>query len=219
MTNAGYKIVHCNSCFRKTRHNIIAVCTTIQDEIVWDDEPPLEFYYSYKMLQCRGCESVVLEREISGELLDEPQLDYFPPAVARQLPGWLKELPDDVQAKDIRELFTEIYHALNSNGTRLAMMGARALVDIFMNRTIGDVGGFREKLNELERQKYINGKNKEYLEAALEIGHATIHREFNPSLKNVNHVMNIIENLIETIVLEKQAKELKAETPKRERNR
>jgi len=56
------------------------------------------------------------------------------------------------------------------------MMGARALVDIFMTEHLGDIGGFQQKLDSLENEGYLSKVNRQVLEAALEAGHAAAHR-------------------------------------------
>jgi hypothetical protein len=50
----------------------------------------------------------------------------------------------------------ETYAALHANSKRLALMGARALVDLFMNATIGDIGGFQRKLQKLVEEGYLS---------------------------------------------------------------
>jgi hypothetical protein len=124
---------------------------------------------------------------------------------------WIYGLPVDFQA-----LIKEIYTALYANSRCLALMGTRALVDLFMNTTIGDIGGFQRKLDKLVEDGYIGKKNKEILEAALDAGHAATHRAHNPTAEDVNLVFDIVENLIQHLVLKTQSADLKKHTPKRQ---
>jgi len=114
-------------------------------------------------------------------------------------------------------LMEEVYTALQANSKRLALMGARALVDDFMNDKVGDIGGFNQKLEELEKQGLISKANRCFLDAALEAGHAVIHRGFNPKKETVEQVMDIVENLLQTYVLDEAADDLKKSTPERKK--
>ena len=94
-------------------------------------------------------------------------------------------------------------------------MGARSLVDLFMNLTIGDVGGFEQKLDRLVKAGYLSMQNRDILEAALEAGHAVVHRGHKPRTEDVNLVFDIVENMLQMLVLQKESEGLKKRTPKR----
>jgi hypothetical protein len=94
-------------------------------------------------------------------------------------------------------------------------MGARALVDCFMNDKLGDVGGFEAKLRKLVKDGYIGSKDRDVLGAALETGHAVTHRGHKPSTGQVDQVMDIVENLIQKYTLEDAADSLKSKIPAR----
>ena len=94
-------------------------------------------------------------------------------------------------------------------------MGARSIIDLFMNEHIGDIGGFQQKLNQLLKDGWISKKNMEFLSAALDAGHAVTHRGYKPSINEVNQIMDIIENLLQTQVLLSSAENLRENTPKR----
>ncbi|MNC51388.1 hypothetical protein D3C75_1006780 [compost metagenome] len=114
-------------------------------------------------------------------------------------------------------LLNEVYSALHSNSRRLAMMGARALVDVYMNDTVSDVGGFEQKLKALVVQGHISANDKDVLAAALEAGHAAAHRGHVASESEVNHVMDIVESLLQKHALKISAAELKKGIPGRDR--
>jgi hypothetical protein len=109
----------------------------------------------------------------------------------------------------------EVYAALQAGSKRLALMGARALVDLFMNDKVGDIGGFERKSAELVNQGLLSNTHQKILNAALETGHAVIHRGFNPKRDTVEQVMDIVENLLQTYVLDEAANDLKNVTPRR----
>jgi hypothetical protein len=96
------------------------------------------------------------------------------------------------------------------------MMGARALLDMVIVEKVGDVGTFADKLKKLESEKYISGKNREVLAAALDIGSAAAHRGHAAKNSQIDAVMDIVENLLQAVyVLPDMAAELKRSTPPR----
>jgi hypothetical protein len=183
------------------------------------EEPPiytLNHKDTYETLQCRGCESISLSHlhEVS---LDEEDgwerrtVHRYPPPVSRPAPKWAFTLPDKQ-----RELLNEIYASLHADGPRLALMGARALVDMVLTDKVEDVGTFKEKLKRLQDQGFVGKRNREILGAALDAGHAATHRGHRPDEKQLGDVMDIVENLLQTVyVLEVAAAKLKKTTPPR----
>ena len=89
------------------------------------------------------------------------QTQFYPPPTSRPLPRWIESL--GVEEKG---LLAEIYIAIDAGSHRLAMMGARALVDIVMNRE-GDQVSFKGGLASLERRGLIASQSRDVLSAAL----------------------------------------------------
>jgi hypothetical protein len=210
--NKSVEWVHCNQCLRKTRHEIIAFRTLEETEEL-DDNFVVDWSTTYTMLECRGCGAVVLRRRVVSHDMHVDDTDFYPPPISRQSPGWLYDLPNE-----IRDLLKETYVALQAGSKRLAIMGARSLVDLFMTATLGDIGGFQQKLEQLVEKGFLSKQNKGVLETALETGHAVIHRGHSPKADDVNLVFDIVENLLQTMVLTRKSEELKKHTPKRKSN-
>lgn len=205
--------VHCNSCGSETRHSVIAEriqhgSHTIDEELGID----ISWRTRWTMLECCGCETVCLRRAYwfseSAEYDDEV-LDFFPPPMSRRLPLWLDEL-----GQEERQLLEEVYVALQADSRRLAMMGARAVVDIVMNRE-GDQGDFGAGLDALEARGLIGTRQREVLKAALDVGHAAAHRGHRPSCEDVETVIDIVENLLQAELLGPAADDLRTRTPQR----
>ena len=141
---------------------------------------------------------------------DDVLIHHFPTKDFRPFPMWVTHLN-----KDFTELFAEIYLSLNSGSTRLPLMGARTLLDMFMIKKIGDAGTFKNKLQKLVDEKYISNSARDLLEVALEYGHATIHRGYQPSKDEINGVFDIIENILQTEALTSKTKNLKKIIPQK----
>ena len=143
----------------------------------------------------------------------ETVVRHFPPSTARRRPVWESQLPWPLQ-----HLIREIYDALHSGGRRLAVMGARTLVDMAIIDKVGDVGTFEDKLKTLENQGFVSKRNREVLDAALDAGNASAHRGYQFKPNEVNQVMDIVENLLQAIyVLQPAADKIKSVTPPRKK--
>lgn len=142
------------------------------------------------------------------------EISFYPPRIARRLPPWTGEL-----SEDIKKLLEEVYAALQANSRRLAMMGARALIDMIAVAKVGDVGGFSQKIVGLQKAGFISEKARVVLEAALDVGNAASHRGHRPEQKQVLQVMDVVENLLHATVLQKVSRSLRNGTPKRKRKK
>lgn len=216
---------HCNKCLDERNHELLHSETmTWNDEI--DQDLVIEGEDTYEMLKCCGCDNIALRHFSRSSLnLDKhgqpfTEVIYYPPAISRKEPEWLHELYDiedySLTENIIEGILREIYVALHNNSRRLATMGIRALLEHVMIDKVGDSGSFGGNLKKFGNEGYISQKQKEILEAVLEVGHAAMHRSYNPSEDELNTAISITENLIESIYVHgKRAKRVKEKLPKR----
>ena len=203
--------VHCNRCLHTTKHFVVAERKKMETEEN-DEGHETSAVWRYTMLECCGCGEATLREVFDWSDEGVEEVNFYPPQVSRQQPRWQLALP-----YELRDLLKEIYSALHSDSRRLVLMGARTLVDIFMNDKVGDIGGFAPKLDALVKDGYLSIKSKDVLKAALEAGDAAAHRGYNPKRQEVIHVLDIVENLIQSYALEESAGSLKNTTPSRQR--
>lgn len=138
---------------------------------------------------------------------------FFPPRVSRQKPAWLTQHPE---LNDYIDFFEEIYTALHADSRRLAMMGARAVIDLAVARMAGgDIGNFTVGLNELVAAKRLTEEERQLMDAAFDAGSAAMHRGHQPEADDVNTAIDIVERVVHAEVLKKKAKALADATPKR----
>jgi len=209
MTHSGKsERVYCNQCRGKTVHRLLKTA----DDVGRDDETDFQWHTTFEMLQCAGCQEVVLRRTFAFSENQEVEVRYFPPAMSRYLPKWRHSLPNSM-----RLLLEEVYRSLDSENLRLPMMGARTLVDmLFFEQLKKDVGSFKQKLEALEKKGIVSPKNREVLDAALDAGSAAAHRGHEASEYEIRAVMDIVENMLQSVyVLPKMAKNLRELTPPR----
>jgi len=173
------------------------------------------------MLECLGCNSITFRIRYMEEdqIIDDgegngvPEVveEYFPPRVSRPKPTWLPGVEWSIQ-----EVMEEVYTALHSNLRNLAGMGVRTVIDRIMTDKVGASGTFVTRLDRMVDQHLITGDQKTILDTALDVGHATNHRGMRPSARQLTTVMDIIENLLQTLyILPEQAAQLRQRIPPR----
>lgn len=206
--------VHCNTCLGDTDHWVIAKRDNLGRAKAYPDDPfceiEIDWETIYTMFECCGCHSVVLRKYYYFSEWDGADISFHPPRISRQIPIWHEQLP-----WDWKELLKECYSALDSGSGTLAVMGARALIDLFMNDSVGDIGGFARKLSELEGKGILSRVNREFIEVALEAGHAAAHRGHRLKKTEVNQVFDIVENLLQSKVLQEATASLRSRIPER----
>jgi Domain of unknown function (DUF4145) len=200
----------CRLCLRETKHAVVAsrvVQHTQQVEYMGE----VWFRDTYEMLQCGGCEVVCLRHTYDWSEDPEPEVTYYPPPVSRAKPPWRNKLPST-----LRTLLSELYAALHADSRRLALMGARTVLDMVLLEKVGDAGSFQHKLLLLEKRGYVGQRSREILAAALDAGSAATHRGYLPKMTDLQAVMDIMENVLQAVyVLEGAAAELRKTTPQR----
>ncbi|TLD68680.1 DUF4145 domain-containing protein [Phragmitibacter flavus] len=222
---------HCNQCSGDRNHFLIHYHKTARNEILSED-PPARIHGEdfYELLQCAGCESITFRHTcLQSEVTDEdgrevPSINYYPPATFRRMPTWThamtlvdgQKLAIIWLPEFVTRLIPEIYSALHSKCYALAAMGVRALLESIMIDQVGDNGSFQKQLYNLQIAGGISPRQKKIIEDTLEIGHASIHRNFSPSRLDIISSLDIAEGLIETIYInEGKAQFLKNKVPQR----
>jgi hypothetical protein len=201
---------HCNVCGHQTNHDLIAR-RVVKDSEEIDESISFWWETTSEFLQCRGCESTCL-KDITEDASGDIETRFYPPVSSRRWPKWLWKLP-----QPIAELTREVYKAIFNDSHRLVLMGARAIVEMLMLKEIGDVGTFRTKLQELENRGFISTRGRETLAVALDAGNAAAHRGYRAGVEDIEAIMDIIENLLESVYhLEKIAAQIKDHTPARQ---
>lgn len=204
------KKIYCNNCSRETKHSILSYKQKKEVE----EEGEQIFYFeedNYFLSECRGCEGITLfiESTFSG-MNDEYHSEQYPPKTIRKEPKWLHRIDGDAisfEQSDKAEVFREIYIALKNSMPRLAIMGVRALLEMVMIEVIGDHGTFNKNLSKLKDEGFISKYQFEaidkVIDKVIEAGHASMHRSYKASSSEINSIMDITENVIESIYINK----------------
>jgi hypothetical protein len=205
--------IFCNQCNHKTKHRLIYSKSYKESKFV-ETYGEVVWWTEYDMYECLGCEDITFRKKIDCSEWDplDSVIVYFPPRSARRLPNWTNKLPNDA-----KKLLEEVYTAIQADSRSLAMMGSRALVDMIIIQKVGDVGTFAKKLKKLQDEGFISERNREVLDAALDVGSASAHRGYRPDQEKINIVMDIVENLLHATILQDETVDLKNSTPKRKK--
>lgn len=207
---------HRNECGRDTKHAIVH--RAAKRRTYDDDEYSVEVGSDWTIVQCCGCEEVSMRRvdwcseDDRSEGPNPPT--FFPPRVSRRKPDWVSR---ESGVEPYQDLLEEVYTALHADSRRLAMMGARALIDMVITNTVGDQGNFGKGLDELEKRALIGKRDRKIIDAAVDAGSAAAHRGHRPKVDEVNVVIDIVERMIHAEILDAKTKELAASTPPRKR--
>ena len=143
---------HCNRCLGETRHSVVAAKKQEYNEETPDGGRGYWEITLYEMLECCGCENITLRsvHERAGDF--DATITYFPPAVTRPTPAWLSSSLRHRERRRLCSLLREVYAALHAGSNSLAMMGARAIIDIVMLDKVGDQGAFSAKLEKMQTE-------------------------------------------------------------------
>jgi hypothetical protein len=207
---------HCNRCDGETTHHIRGEhqrsgAVPINDPETGDEIDEINWWERFEIVQCAGCDRLSFRTVASNDADHEISIRLFPPKASRTQPNWLGKVP-----VEMRTLLRQTYQALDGDSRALAMMGARAVADMLLVAKVGDVGGFEQKLDRMVAGGHLSAPNREILEPALDAGNAAAHRGHQPTVDDVDAVMDILENLLQaTYHLEPLAAALKKSTPPR----
>lgn len=215
--------VYCNKCCGERRHEVLHHEAVTWNDTV-DDRYSIDGGDAYDLVKCCGCENVALRHQTwFSEDTDEqgrPNVTtvLYPPETYRSEPRWLMDLfwSMPIDNNFVGDFIKEIYIALRNHSLRLAVMGTRALLEQIMIDKVGDHKSFKGNLDAFEAEGFVSKSQRTILEPVLEAGHATMHRAFKPTKTDIGTLMDITENIIESIyVNEYRASELSKRVPVR----
>ena len=202
---------YCNQCHSETIHNVIH---SHQKNILCIEESGFYAYRQYKIIECCGCEKISFYESYDDDSSsedDEPSVTLYPPRISRKKPDFIRSLN-----KEYISLFDEIYKAISNECERLACMGIRSLIDLYINKKVGDQGNFYNGIKKLLSEGIITERQSLFINKIIvEAGNASIHRQFKPDLEILELLLDTVENLLHEEMLVPQLEEIKDKIPER----
>ncbi|WP_145360178.1 DUF4145 domain-containing protein [Alienimonas californiensis] len=194
---------HCSECGGDRNHLKFGTVKTS-----WhSDEAGMSGGTEYSLIQCSGCDHVAMriadtcteERDYeTGELI--PTYKYMPPAALRKLPHWLRDFEQEHPTdKSIGTLLRQVYWAIHAEAFNLAAMGIRALLEHVMIDQVSDKGSFKGNLTAFAAAGHVTETQRDFLDSALEAGHASMHRGYTPPRPDLMNLLDISEGIIQSI--------------------
>jgi hypothetical protein len=218
MAKSNKFTAHCNQCGGDTNHSSLKL---IEDS--WDQDVGHGYSIcgaiTHNLLKCAGCGEIKLrvstwfseETDDNGRPIVKE--NFYPPAISRPKPRWFNMLDSEWH---IAKLLNEVYIATYNDARSLASMGLRAVIEAVMIDKVGDNKTFAKNLEKFHAQGYVSRIQKESLLAALELGHASIHRGYEPSDDQLDTAIDIVEGLVHQLyLLPDDAEAAKKKIPKR----
>jgi len=185
------------------------------------DDGQLDGWDRHEVLQCGGCKTIFF-RHLSkfsedwdpetGPLL---RCTYYP---AIEIVSRIERFNYfSAMGKKGWGLSQEIYKAINGDIPRLAAMGIRSLIELLAEQLAGKKHDtFAESMASFVDGGWISTMQMKILDAALELGHGTIHRGHAPKMDEVQSALDIVESIIELVIVnKKKADELNESVPPR----
>lgn len=212
---------YCYNCDKETNQEVLFKDIKIAPrEIVGRNEEGDESESVWEVVgnnwmiqKCLGCEEFNFKHVTrcmpSGE---NDEIFHFPKKAIRKYPYWIIKLP-----LPHFHLMHEIYTAVNENLFVLALSGTRTLLDTYIVDKIGDIGTFKQKLDKLISEKFISASKAKVLEAAIEAGNAATHRGYRPDKETLFQILDIVDNLMQSEIVDRAAKSIKEKTPSRKK--
>ncbi len=123
---------------------------------------------------------------------------------------WSFNLPQDDML-----LFFEVISAYEKGLFILALSGIRTLIDRYLVKKVGDIGGFEKKLKRMLDDKHINSTQYEILNTIIDGGNASNHRGFRPEQQMVKTFLEVVEEIISLDYKTEKFNAFKEQIPKR----
>lgn len=215
--NAGdKKTIYCNVCLGDRCHTVLFFEERRHEDR--DGESNVTYWEinEYIVAECDGCKHITFLVEVDSNSVGGNYTVQYPPRTIRREPQWLFDLMlSEMFINPVKhEFIKEIYRSLRNDNPRLAVIGIRALLEQIMFDHVGDKGSFNNTVNAFEKEGYISRVQKEIVVPLIEAGNASVHRGFKATEEQVVQLMDIVENLLETLYIHKKQVE-KLKIPKR----
>ncbi len=166
---------------------------------------------TWTLSKCLGCDKINF-RYFWGEPSKQTnRIFHFPKKQIRKVPSWAIKLPIKYL-----ETLQEVYFAVNEELFLLSLMGIRTLLDIYIIAKIGDIGSFKQKIDKLVSDGIITSAKASVLETTIDAGNAASHRGYKPEKETLFQILDIVENLLHSEIVDRQIKQIKQKIPRRE---
>lgn len=185
---------------------------------------------NYSILECRGCGHCYFKtlswNSEDVDYMDDPatgqwkgivneRVTFWPPAAKRRRPEWADEIIREDRV--LGSLFDDVYTALSNNLGVLAAIGMRTVFDRASELLeIDPDKPFKQKLDDIKAGGHVTEREVTVLGALIDAGSAAAHRGWQPTPKQLDAMMTILEAFLHrAFLLEEIGAELGKGVPQR----
>lgn len=191
----------CSRCHGETNHRALFT------KQVHNDPDEYDIRWSYKMLECLGCERISYRTDTHdiesaypdeyGQWTYDKSTDIFPSPLKGHKP--LSETY--VLPEKIRIVYSEAIDAFKANCYLLAGVGFRAVIEaVCIDKQIAG-RSLESKINNLAKNRLITDKEADRLHSIRFIGNDSVHEMAVPKERALYIVLDIIEHLLKNLYL------------------
>ena len=195
--------VACGSCDGETLHTVLTSVETVEEP-----GKDIVFNHNYKIIQCKGCETISFYEIYKSDPPDDEVgevLNVYPSRVTgKPLKAWFFDLPPGVF-----HCYREVHKALCDENYILAGMGIRALVESVCVEKKASGNRLQGMIESLVEQDVITQGNARTLHNLRFMGNDAAHQLRTHSARELSAAFEIVENLLESVyVIPETAKRL-----------
>lgn len=208
---------HCYNCDKETNQEILFKENEIGPrEVVFRNEQGDKTESAWEVVadiwtisKCRGCDRINFTHILRNSPHKETDLVFqFPRKPLRAVPKWMIKLP-----MNYLEILQEVYDSINNGQLILSLTGIRTLLDTYIVSKVGDVGTFKQKIDRLVSDGIITSSKATVLGTAIEAGNASAHRGYKPERETLFQILDIVENLLQSEIVDRAADTIRGKTP------
>ena len=210
---------HCWYCQKETNHRVLLdEFEMISEELIWHTEDGEESKSAWAPIgslwlvsKCLGCDKITFKHIYRATPnRDFDQIFYFPKKIVRDYPRWTVKLPHKYS-----QVFYETYLSIQEGLYILSLTGIRILLDLFIVSKIGDVGTFKQKMDRLVQDGIITASKAKVLRTAIDAANASAHRGYRPDKETLFQILDIVENLLQSEIVDRPIDKIRRKTPSR----
>lgn len=199
----------CQRCGAETMHAHVGECKKTSQ--VDDHGVHIDFCETYALIQCQVCAQARMRRIFWNSENEESSPEYFPPGRRRNPPAWVDGLDEKYKS-----LLQEVYAAYDAGYMAIALMGARAALDVWVSSQTSNTNNFNAKLRNLQQVGTLSARQIELLGPTFDAASGAAHRGFKPNDADALTVIEAVEHVLQQDSLLPRIEQLKKNTPPRE---
>ena len=192
--------VLCQTCLRRTKHEILREFRKAEHDEVWG----VGFYDFFQIVRCRGCETVSFRTAHTSDIDEDPETGE--PIVTEhvypyRLAGRNKMDGSERLPLKVRKIYEETHTALAANASILGTIGIRSVVEAVCKDKNAVGSTLKERIDDLAAKGLLASTQAQFLHQNRLVGNVAVHEIEPANDATLKMALDIIENLLQTVYL------------------